>query len=119
MAKLNKRTRAIREKVEVGKLYVAEEAFALLKELSSVKFSESIDVTDAIVILSHLALGVRYDDCHDALDSDDSGTIEISDPIYLLNYLFLAGAAPPSPFNECGPDPTDDTLDCDEYLCIR
>ncbi len=45
MAKLNKRTRAIREKVDAGRLYVAEEAFALLKELSSVKFSESIDVS--------------------------------------------------------------------------
>ena len=45
MAKLNKRTRAIQEKVEAGKLYLAEEAFALLKELSSVKFSESIDVS--------------------------------------------------------------------------
>jgi large subunit ribosomal protein L1 len=45
MAKLNKRTRAIQEKVEIGKQYVVEEAFALLKELSSVKFSESIDVS--------------------------------------------------------------------------
>ncbi len=45
MAKLNKRTRAIAEKVEAGKLYLAEEAFTLLKELSSVKFSESIDVS--------------------------------------------------------------------------
>ncbi len=45
MATLNKRTRAIREKVDAGRLYVAEEAFALLKELSSVKFSESIDVS--------------------------------------------------------------------------
>ncbi len=45
MAKLNKRTRAIQEKVEAGKLYLAEEAFTLLKDLSSVKFSESIDVS--------------------------------------------------------------------------
>jgi len=44
MAKLSKRARAINEKVEIGKQYVAEEAFALLKELSSVKFSESVDV---------------------------------------------------------------------------
>jgi len=44
MAKLSKRARAISEKVEIGKQYVAEEAFALLKELSSVKFSESVDV---------------------------------------------------------------------------
>jgi large subunit ribosomal protein L1 len=34
----------IREKVEAGKLYDAEEAFTLLKELSKVKFHESVDV---------------------------------------------------------------------------
>ncbi len=44
MAKLSKRMRAIREKVEPGKLYSADEAFNLLKELSGVKFKESVDV---------------------------------------------------------------------------
>ncbi|MET0028696.1 MAG: 50S ribosomal protein L1 [Candidatus Thiodiazotropha sp.] len=45
MAKLSKRAKAIREKVERGKLHPAEEAFVLLKEISSVKFPESIDVS--------------------------------------------------------------------------
>lgn len=44
MAGLSKRAKAIRERVESGKLYSAEEAFALLKELSSVKFVENVDV---------------------------------------------------------------------------
>ncbi|HEB96844.1 MAG TPA: 50S ribosomal protein L1 [Sedimenticola thiotaurini] len=44
MAKLSKRMKAIREKVEPGRQYPAEEAFALLKEISSVKFPESVDV---------------------------------------------------------------------------
>jgi len=44
MAKLSKRVQAFREKVEAGKLYGAEEAFALLKDLSKVKFNESVDV---------------------------------------------------------------------------
>ncbi|AFL76004.1 50S ribosomal protein L1 [Thiocystis violascens] len=44
MARLSKRVRAIHERVERSKLYAAEEAFTLLKELSSVKFAESIDV---------------------------------------------------------------------------
>ncbi len=44
MAKLSKRLKAIREKVDVEKQYAADEAFALLNELSSVKFPESIDV---------------------------------------------------------------------------
>jgi large subunit ribosomal protein L1 len=45
MAKLSKRARAIREKIEAGKQYGVEEAFTLLKELSTVKFSESVDVS--------------------------------------------------------------------------
>jgi large subunit ribosomal protein L1 len=44
MAKLSKRIRAINEKVDPGKQYSAEEAFALLQEIASVKFSESVDV---------------------------------------------------------------------------
>jgi large subunit ribosomal protein L1 len=43
MAKLSKRQKAIRERVE-RRPYPAEEAFALLKELSTVKFSERVDV---------------------------------------------------------------------------
>ena len=44
MAKMGKRTKAIREKVDPEKQYGVEEAFSLLKELSSVKFDESVDV---------------------------------------------------------------------------
>ena len=44
MAKLSKRRRAINEKVEAGKFYAIEDAFNLLKELSAVKFNETIDV---------------------------------------------------------------------------
>jgi large subunit ribosomal protein L1 len=44
MAKLSKRIRAIREKVEIGKQYPIHDAVALLKEVSSVKFSEVVDV---------------------------------------------------------------------------
>ncbi|WP_457675436.1 50S ribosomal protein L1 [Thiolapillus sp.] len=44
MAKLSKRMKAIREKVDSSKQYDAEQAFSLLKEVSSVKFPESVDV---------------------------------------------------------------------------
>lgn len=44
MAKLSKRFRAIREKVEIGKQYPINEAVALLKEFSTVKFAEAVDV---------------------------------------------------------------------------
>ena len=45
MAKMSKRMKMIAEKVEPGKAYAAGEAFSLLKELSSVKFAESVDVS--------------------------------------------------------------------------
>ena len=44
MAKLSKRRRAINEKVELGKLYPIEDALNLLKDLSTVKFPETVDV---------------------------------------------------------------------------
>ncbi|MCB1829442.1 MAG: 50S ribosomal protein L1 [Chromatiaceae bacterium] len=44
MAKLSKRAKVIRAKVESGKQYPISEAFSLLKELSAVKFLESVDV---------------------------------------------------------------------------
>lgn len=44
MAKLTKRAKAIREKLQPGKSYTIDEAFALLKTVSSVKFVEAVDV---------------------------------------------------------------------------
>ncbi|MGY8849946.1 MAG: 50S ribosomal protein L1 [Pseudomonadales bacterium] len=44
MAKLSKRVRAINERVEAGKVYQVTEALDLLKELSTVKFPETVDV---------------------------------------------------------------------------
>ena len=45
MAKLSKRAKAIQEKVTPGKLYSIEEAFQLLKDLATVKFAESVDIS--------------------------------------------------------------------------
>ena len=44
MAKLSKRMQAVRAKLIPGKLYAVEDAFSVLKELSGVKFKESVDV---------------------------------------------------------------------------
>lgn len=43
MAKLSKRQKLIKEKVDPVKHYTIDEAVALLKELSTVKFSETVD----------------------------------------------------------------------------
>jgi len=44
MAKLSKRRRAINEKIELGRVYSVDDALNLLKELSTVKFSETVDI---------------------------------------------------------------------------
>jgi len=45
MAKLSKRIKAIREKVDADKNYSIDEALSLIKDLSTVKFSESVDIS--------------------------------------------------------------------------
>jgi len=45
MAKLTKRAKAIAEKIDRDKVYSLEDALALLKDLSTVKFNESVDVS--------------------------------------------------------------------------
>jgi len=45
MAKLTKRAKLIAEKVEAGKVYSMEEALQILKDVSSVKFDEGVDVS--------------------------------------------------------------------------
>ena len=45
MAKLSKRMKAGAEKIEVGKLYVVDDAFSVVKDVASVKFDEAIDVS--------------------------------------------------------------------------
>jgi large subunit ribosomal protein L1 len=44
MAKLTKKEKIIKEKLLPGKIYIPEEAFALLKEVTSSKFVEAVDV---------------------------------------------------------------------------
>ena len=45
MAKLSKKAKIFREKVDSNKAYDATEAFSLLKELPKAKFTESVDVS--------------------------------------------------------------------------
>ena len=44
MAKLNKRQKVMAEKLEHGKVYAADDALALLKDMPKTKFTESVDV---------------------------------------------------------------------------
>ncbi len=60
--------------------------------------------------MRHLFLGQEAPPCPDAADIDDSGEIEITHAIALLQHLFLGGAPPAPPWPDAGPDPTQDAL---------
>jgi hypothetical protein len=79
----------------------------------------AIDITDAVFLLGYLFLGGEEPPCLESADADDNGELEITDAIRLLSYLFLGGEAPPPPFADCGPDPTEDDLDCRAFEGCR
>jgi len=75
----------------------------------------SVDISDALTILTSLFLGFPRLVCEDAADTNDDGSLAISDAIYLLGYLFLGTERPPEPAPgqsplRCGTDPTADAL---------
>ena len=45
MAKLTKRTKAIREKITEGKIYAVDDALQILKDIPATKFVEAVDVS--------------------------------------------------------------------------
>ncbi len=77
-----------------------------------VDLNEKVNVSDVIHLLRGLFRGWVLP-CIDAADTDDSGVLDITDSVYLLEYVFLNGPVPPDPFRELGVDPTEDFLPCD------
>jgi hypothetical protein len=73
------------------------------------------EITDPVSILTRLFVSGGEFPCQDAADANDRGDIDISDALFLLNFLFLGGRPPPAPFPECGEDPTADELTCERY----
>lgn len=71
------------------------------------------DTRDVHSILKAIFLGGDTLPCEDAADLDDDGTVELSDAILLLNFLFRGGAPPASPFPASGIDETLDSLGCE------
>jgi hypothetical protein len=55
--------------------------------------------------------------CEAACDANDDGTVELTDAIYLLDWMFKTGAPPPAPYPSCGLDPTEPTLPCETSIC--
>ena len=79
-----------------------------------VNSDDEVNITDVLAILFSLfRADAGKPACEEAADLDDSGVVDISDPIRLLDYLFLGGQAPAQPFTRCGSDPTPDGIGCD------
>ena len=72
-------------------------------------------MSDAVVVLGFLFSGGDAPPCSKSADLDDDGAVAITDPLNLLNFLFLSTAPPAAPFGACGVDPTPDDLDCIEF----
>ena len=70
-----------------------------------------LDISDGIAVINYLFIG-RELDCLDAADVDDDEELLITDGVYLLDFLFRTGSAPPAPYPDPGPDPEGEALGC-------
>lgn len=68
-----------------------------------------IDLSDAV---SWLTLDLSALGCQDVADINDDGETNLSDVVFLLEYLFTSGSPPSSPFSTLGEDTTGDLLPC-------
>jgi len=74
----------------------------------------NVDISDAVYFLRHISPAPDFS-CMDAADFNDDGVLNVSDPIYLVDHLTPSPSLP-APNLECGPDPTEDSLDCISFL---
>ncbi len=79
----------------------------------------NVDISDAVFSLSYLFLGGPTPTCLDAADANDDGRVDLSDAVYTLGFKFLGGPEIPAPGpNNCGKDPTTDSLvECSYNKC--
>jgi hypothetical protein len=82
----------------------------------------SIDIADAIHILTYLFASGPPPACMESTDVNNSAAMDIADAVYLLAYLFGGGPArssPGPPGSPCGADPdkpgSPGDLGCDAY----
>ncbi len=93
-------------KVDCAVLVVPAEIF----QRGDCNSDDKVDLADAAKVLGWQFQGQPID-CPDACDSNDDGKINLADSVLLMNYLFLAGQAPPAPGPiDDGTDPTADAL---------
>ena len=74
-----------------------------------------LDLTDAVFVLLHLFKGGQSPPCLDAADANDDGALNLTDPVLVLNHLFQGAGPLAQPFEDCGWDPTGESLRCASY----
>ncbi len=74
----------------------------------------SLELGDVVTNLNYQFVSGQVT-CLDACDLNDDGLIGLDDVFYGLNFLFQSGPAPLSPTLACGPDTTEDDLNCLEF----
>jgi hypothetical protein len=64
----------------------------------------SVDITDAVFLLTWNFLGGEEPPCLAACDANADGQVsgQVTDAVYLLRFLFLGGPPPAAPFPACG-----------------
>lgn len=74
------------------------------------------NISDPVSILFFLFHGRRgIVTCLSAADTNDDGTVDLADAVYMLNFLFRGGPELPPPVGACGTDATKDQLGCAKY----
>ena len=76
----------------------------------------SLNVTDAIVVLSHMFTNRSDLCCEMSADTNGDNTLNLTDPVYFLNYLFRAGGQIAPPGEDCG-TVEQGALSCDIQVC--
>jgi hypothetical protein len=75
----------------------------------------TLQLTDAIFLLSYLYFGGETPGCPPAADANGTGLpLDLTDAVYLLNYLFTGGPPPVSPVPGC-----DSRQEIDDSFCTR
>ena len=74
-----------------------------------------LSMSDVLMLRRWLFIGATPPPCEDSADFFDTGFINLTDAIGTLNYLYLGGPPPLSPFPGVGPDPSEDELTCADY----
>ncbi len=75
----------------------------------------AVTLADAYFSLLYLFEGTVLVECLKAGDANASMQFDITDVVVTLNFLASNEPAPPPPFPQIGPEPTQTPLDCDSY----